>query len=104
MAGGFNRTDDLSLPKKLRQVTWGLVFLITITACVGFVALYSAANGSLDPWASRQMARFALGMVIMLVAALVDIRFWHRVSYACYAGAVLLLIAVEIMGHIGMGA
>jgi rod shape determining protein RodA len=34
----------------------------------------------------------------------VDLRFWMRWAYAIYAGALALLIAVEVMGSIGMGA
>jgi len=36
--------------------------------------------------------------------ALVDIRVWLRVAYAIYVVALLLLIAVELRGAIGMGA
>ena len=51
---------------KLWQVNWTLVLLIAILASIGFAMLYSAANGNLSPWASRQMAIFAFGLVVML--------------------------------------
>jgi rod shape determining protein RodA len=98
------RRGEMTLLQKLTQVNWGLVLLITVIASVGFSALYSAAGGSFEPWAGRQMARFAVGVVLMLAVALVDIRVWFRFSYAFYGFALLLLVAVEVVGSIGMGA
>ena len=94
----------LTLAEKLMHVSWTLVFLICVTASVGFLMLYSAANGNLDPWASRQMLRFAVGLMMMFVVALIDIRIWLRLAYPAYFVNLLLLIAVEVIGSIGMGA
>jgi len=81
-----------------------MVLLITIIACFGFAVLYSAAGGSFDPWAERQMIRFAAGLVILLAVACFDIRVWMGLAYPAYAISLLLLIGVEIAGSIGMGA
>ncbi|MEK9661511.1 MAG: FtsW/RodA/SpoVE family cell cycle protein, partial [Alphaproteobacteria bacterium] len=97
-------TAEITLRHKLLHLNWGLLLLITATASIGFAMLYSAANGDLDPWASRQMVRFGLGVFLMLVAALIDIRFWLRMSYAIYGVSLALLVAVEVAGSIGMGA
>ena len=94
----------MSLGEKLRQVTWGLALTIAAIAAVGLTMLYSAAGGDWDPWASRQAARFALGFAIMIAVATVDIRIWMKVAYPFYAISLALLVAVEIMGEIGMGA
>ena len=75
-----------------------------ILASVGFCALYSAADGSLYPWAFKQILRFSVGMVILLSVAMVDIRHWLSVAYPLYGVALMLLIGVEVMGFIGMGA
>ena len=66
--------------------------------------LYSAAGGDLQPWAGRQMVRFAVGLGIMIAVALIDIRVWFRFAYAIYGGGVLMLVAVDIAGVVGMGA
>ncbi|MEE8203662.1 MAG: rod shape-determining protein RodA [Alphaproteobacteria bacterium] len=100
---GINRTG-MSLGEKLGQVTWGLVLLLVLTACVGFAMMYSAANGSYDPWAWRQMVRFSVGVAMMLAIALVDVRLWLQSAYAIYAVALVLLVLVEIMGITGSGA
>lgn len=101
--GTFGSTE-ITLRHKLLHLNWSLLLLLTMTASIGFAMLYSAANGSFDPWASRQMMRFGLGVGLMLVAALIDIRFWLRISYIIYALCLALLAAVEIAGSIGMGA
>lgn len=104
MSWDLGAETNMTLGEKLGQISWSLVFLVAIVACVGFAMLYSAANGSLDPWASRQMIRFAVGAVIMLTVALIDIRLWMRVAYGLYALTLVLLVGVELFGQIGMGA
>ena len=98
------RSGEMTLREKIWQINWSLVLLITATAAIGFAMLYSAANGSFDPWAKRQMVRFALGFALMMFIALLDIRFWLRTAYLAYAAALVLLVAVEVHGNIGMGA
>jgi rod shape determining protein RodA len=90
--------------QKLWHVSWLFVILVCFTAAIGFTVLYSAAGGSWDPWASRQLMRFGFGLVVMLTVAVIDIRFWLRYAYAIYALALALLIAVELIGIMGMGA
>ncbi|MBE3639158.1 rod shape-determining protein RodA [Mangrovicoccus algicola] len=96
-----------TVPSGLRKVlylNWPLVFLLSAICSVGFLMLYSVAGGSPRPWMEPQMERFAAGMVVMLFVAMVPIWFWRNISFVAYAVALLLLIAVEIMGEIGMGA
>jgi len=99
----FSRSE-MTLREKLWQVSWSFVLLITVVCSVGFLTLYSAANGSIDPWASRQIVRFLVGMVVMLAVSMVDIRVWMRWAYLLYGLALVLLMAVEIRGSVGMGA
>jgi rod shape determining protein RodA len=94
----------LSLGEKLRQITWGLALTILAVSSIGFVMLYSAAGGDWDPWASRQISRFAMGFAIMIAVATVDVRFWMKAAYPFYALSVVLLVAVDLMGEVGMGA
>lgn len=96
--------SEMSLREKLWHVSWSFVALITLVCCVGFLTLYSAANGSMEPWADRQMMRFLIGMVVMLAVSMVDIRSWMRWAYGLYALALVLLVAVEAHGTVGMGA
>jgi rod shape determining protein RodA len=102
--GISQRRQTLPLLYKIWQINWSLVVLLLVLAGIGFAMLYSAAGGAFEPWASRQIARAAMGVVLMLIVAVVDIRFWMRWAYVGYFGAFLMLIAVELQGSIGMGA
>ena len=94
----------LSIVDKLAEINWGFVLLITVIACIGFAMLYSVAGGQFSPWASKQIIRFVIGLVILVAAALVDIRVWMNLAYPAYALALLLLIGVDVAGHVGLGA
>ncbi len=96
--------SEANIFQRLKFINWGLVFLITLLASVGFTALYSAAGGSLDPWASKQIPRFCVFAVGMIIIALIDIRIWYRIAYPVYFICLFLLLVVDITGHIGMGA
>ena len=90
--------------RKVLRLNWALILLISAVACIGFMMLYSVAGGSLDPWARPQMSRFGVGLVIMLIVAMIDIRFFRWASPFVYIGALALLLAVEFVGKSGMGA
>ncbi len=104
MLTGLSKPPEVSLAQKLGQVNWGLVAVITMIASIGFAMLYSAGDGSFEPWASRQMMRFAPGLVVMIVLALVDLRVWLRYAYIIYLAVLVMLVAVELVGLAGMGA
>ena len=93
-----------SLAAKLGSVNWLLVLLVVLCAGIGIAMLYSAADARLEPWASRQVMRFAIAFVIMIGAALVDLRHWFRAAYWIYGLALLLIVAVDLRGFAGMGA
>jgi rod shape determining protein RodA len=89
---------------KLLALNWSLVILICAVAATGFLMLYSVAGGALDRWAEPQMIRFGVGLAAMIVIGMISIRFWRAVSPLAYLGALGLLVLVEVMGEIGMGA
>src|SRR3546814_9598295 len=55
------RNPEMALRQKMWQLNWGMMLLLSLIAGIGFAMLYSAASGSFDPWASRQMVRFEIG-------------------------------------------
>ena len=95
---------SFTLRQKLWQMHWMFILLLAATASVGFLMLYSAAGGNIDPWASRQMMRFGVGMVVLITVAVIDIRLWLKYAYVFYLATVALLVAVEFMGEVGKGA
>jgi rod shape determining protein RodA len=90
--------------RKVLYVSWPLVLLLTATASVGFLMLYSVAGGQMDTWAAPQMKRFVVGMAGMFVIAFVPIWFWRNISAVAYLGTLLLLLLVELFGTFGKGA
>ena len=60
-AEGVER-PQLLLKKKLLLINWPFLALITAITLVGVAALYSVAGGSLEPWASRHVVRYCLGL------------------------------------------
>ncbi|HZT86836.1 MAG TPA: rod shape-determining protein RodA [Stellaceae bacterium] len=95
---------ELTLADRIWGINWALIVLVTIVAGIGFAMLYSAADGSWQPWAGKQMARFGIALVPMIAAALIDIRHWYRIAYWVYGVSLILVVAVDLRGFVGMGA
>lgn len=100
---GF-KSQQLSLKDRFYSINWGYVLCIILLAFIGIVVLYSAANGSWSPWAAKQLARFGVSLGLMIFLVLVDVKIYLKYSYVAYFLVLLLLIGVEVGGHIGMGA
>ncbi len=98
------REQSFDLTSKLFRISWLFVLLLVALACVGYAALYSAAGGAPEPYASKHMLRFAFGLTLMLGIAMIDIRFIARMSWLAYGVGVVLLILVLKMGNVGKGA
>jgi rod shape determining protein RodA len=90
--------------RKVFYVNWPLVFLLVAVAGVGFLMLYSIAGGRLDTWAEPQMKRFVVGLIAMFAIGFTPIWVWRNLSVVGYIVSVLLLVAVELFGTMGMGA
>ncbi|MEZ5667135.1 MAG: rod shape-determining protein RodA [Alphaproteobacteria bacterium] len=96
--------ERLTLTRRLLGINWMLLVLVTGLAATGVAMLYSAGNGSFHPWASAHALRYAVCTAIMLVVAVIDLRLLLRMAYVFYFLTLALLIGVEVMGSIGMGA
>jgi rod shape determining protein RodA len=98
------REPSFDLMGKIVQVNWLYVLLLCGLAGVGYIALYSAGGGAPEPYATRHAERFAIGVVLMLVIGMVDIRVIAKLAWPAWFGGVLLLVLVLRMGHVGKGA
>lgn len=94
----------LSWRDKIFRMSFSYIFLIVLLAVIGTITLYSAANGNWNPWAFRHISRFGLSLLLMFGMAMIDIKNYYKFSYIFYVVTLMLLVAVEIGGHIGMGA
>ncbi len=88
---------------KISTSLWlfGCVLCFTI---LGFVELFSAAQGNLEPWAIKQIYTAAFFLPFMLMMTLIDIEFFKRNAYLFYGIGIFLLVVAEILGHKAMGA
>lgn len=89
---------------RLAEVNWLIVGLMCAIALIGFAMMVSAGGGGLSPWATPQLVRFALAFVLMLIIAMMPMRILMDYAYVIYAVCLMVLIVVDITGHIGMGA
>lgn len=88
----------------LKLVPWFMVLIITLISSIGFVLMYDAASGSMEPWASKQISFFLIFSTLMLAIGLVELKIIYQFAYVFYGITLLLLILVEIFGHNAMGA
>jgi rod shape determining protein RodA len=90
--------------RKLLYINWPIVLLVCALCAAGFLMLYSVAGGSMEPWAKDQVQRFGAGMAMMFTIALIPIWFWRNMAVLAYLVALAMLILVEFVGEMGMGA
>ena len=98
----FDKSQNLLA--RLHHVNWGLVLVIFAITGIGVACLYSAAGGDFSRWASKHVIRFGLGLAALFIVALIDIRWWYKLTWPIYFCGMALLVIVEVMGHTGMGA
>lgn len=96
--------QEMKLYKKFSNLHMPLIACITILSFIGFAMLYSAARGDFEPWAIKQIVRFAFIFPIMILIAVTDIKIWFRLAYFFYGFGIVLLIIVDIVGYLGKGA
>ena len=90
--------------RKVLHLNWALVVLIAAVVAIGVMQLYSVAGGSWSPWAEPQLKRFGLGLAAMFIVAMIPIWLWRNLSALLFAISIALLLAVEFVGVVGMGA
>lgn len=97
MSAGF-------LPAPLTGIPWRVLIPLTLLTCFGAAVLYSAAGGSMQPYALSHLLRFAVFLIMALVISHLPRELVHFVAYPGYAAVLLLLMAVEAIGAIGGGS
>ena len=90
--------------KKLTRLNFLFLFVVCLISVIGFLALYSAANGSFDPWAKKQIIRFSIAFALLISIALININTLYKHAYTIFFISLLLLVSVEIAGTFGLGA
>jgi rod shape determining protein RodA len=89
---------------KLSEIDWLFVLVLCLIAGAGSLMLFSIAGSSWTPWAAAHATRFGICIFILIALAMMDLRVWFMLAYPIYGLGVLLLIAVELVGDIRLGA
>ena len=71
----------MSVLKVLLRLPWHILFLTGVLVVVGSLALYSASQGSWQPWAGRHAVRAVVGLSLVIGIAFVDFDYIKRLSY-----------------------
>ena len=92
------------IPTPIARQPWQMLIPLFLLVGFGAAVLFSAAGGSMDPFASSHLMRFALFMVMAAVIASVPPDLVKLLAYPGYIAVLLLLIAVEAIGAMGGGS
>lgn len=94
----------LSIVTRLAEINWWIVAVMSSIALIGFAMMVSAGGGSFHPWASQQITKFAIAFVGMVMIGLLPMRLLMDYAYIIYFICLVVLVGVDVAGHIGMGA
>lgn len=90
--------------ERARELNGFIVCVILALSLLGIVMLYSASGAHVRPWAGAQALRLCIGLFVMMVIALSPMRSLLKYAYAIYGVCLMMLVVVEAIGVIGMGA
>lgn len=86
---------------------WILLLQVALVAAIGIVNLYSATaawSGPATPIYLKQLSWFGLGLIIVTLLCLFDYRHLEYLGFPAYGVAILMLLAVLVVGRTSMGA
>jgi rod shape determining protein RodA len=92
------------IPQPLAKLPWRLIFLIAGIGGIGVITLYSAAGGSMQPWAMKQ------GLIILVFLGIAVGMSWvkentiRQLVFPAYGMILIALLLVEALGFVGKGA
>jgi rod shape determining protein RodA len=92
------------IPRPLAKLPWRLIFLITGIATFGLIVLYSAAGGSVQPWALKQSIVFLGFLAIAICMSWMSEATIKAIAFPLYAVTLVMLISVEALGFVSKGA
>jgi len=96
--------NRLIVPAPIAQLPWRVIMPLSLLVCFGAAVLYSAAGGSMSPFAMSHLVRFVLFLLMALILSRLPRELVKWGAYPAYCAVLLLLIAVELLGAIGGGS
>ncbi|EAQ30108.1 rod shape-determining protein [Erythrobacter sp. NAP1] len=92
------------IPYPIARQPWGMLIPLFLLVAFGAAVLYSAAGGSMDPYASSHLVRFGVFLVMASVIASLPRELVRLLTYPAYAIVLALLLLVEIIGQVNGGS
>lgn len=92
------------VPEAIARQPWHMLIPLMGLVSLGAAVLYSAAGGSLQPYALSHVMRFLIFLVMAIVISRFSRDFFRTVAYPVYGAIVLLLVLVEAIGAVGGGS
>lgn len=91
------------VPEPLARLPWKILLLVVTIGGFGLVVMYSAAGGSIRPWALIQGIRFTAFLGGAIALSRVREQVWRDGALFAYVGLVVLLVLVELLGAVRGG-
>ncbi len=92
------------VPAPIARQPWAMLFPLILLVGFGGAVLYSAAGGSMSPYADSHLIRFAVFLVMASIMTLFTRNVVKFVAYPIYGVVLVLLVLVEIIGAVGGGS
>src|SRR3546814_17301952 len=92
------------VPKPQTQFPWRGFGILLAIAGYGTLVLYSAAGGSITPWAINQAVRFAIFSGMALVLSRIPLATFARFAFPAYGVVLTALLRVELIGGVAGGS
>jgi len=92
------------IPRPLARLPWRLIFMVTTIAGFGLLVLYSAAGGSVHPWAIKQAIIFLFFLGVAVAMSWLSESTIKAVAFPLYGATLIMLLGVEALGFVSKGA
>jgi rod shape determining protein RodA len=92
------------IPAPLAALPWRVIFIILALSGFGLVILYSAAGGSLRPWALSQGIKLILFLVMAILLSRMREQTWKSAAFPGYGVILLMLVFVDLLGAVSGGS
>jgi rod shape determining protein RodA len=96
--------NRLVIPEPIARQPWGVILPLTALVLFGSTVLYSAAGGSLKPWALTHFLRFCVFLVMAVGISRIPRELFKLAAYPAYVVILVLLVLVEAIGAVGGGS
>ena len=92
------------IPQPLAKLPWRLIILVAGLAGIGLMTQYSAAGGSIRPWALKQGVTVLFFLTLAVGMSWIKESTIKAVSFPVYGAVLIMLILVEMLGFVTKGA